>query len=769
MGSETVLRSTFLLVQQIRNNTLRSQVDVNAIGPIIHGYHENPFDLLGPHPIEEDGRQALAVRAYLPESKQVWLVDSRHGVSQPMRRIHPAGLFEAICPADTRGNQPECAYQFRSENESGELRTMHDPYAFQPLLTDYDLHLLGEGRHWQSYQKLGAHPREANGVQGVNFAVWAPNAESVAIVGDFNGWDRRTHAMRKHIPGGVWELFVPGMGPGTLYKYSLKLPGGHTLEKCDPYGFAAEVPPRTANIIADLEQYQWGDSDWLQSRQLLASQQAGGLNRPISAYEVHLGSWQTAESGNSPWLNYRELAHRLVTYCLEMGYTHLELMPVSEHPFTGSWGYQTVGYYAATSRYGSPEDFMYFVDHCHQHGIGVIIDWVPAHFPKDAHGLGQFDGTALYEHADPRQGEHPDWGTKIFNYGRDEVRNFLVSNALFWLDKYHIDGLRVDAVASMLYLDYSRKEGDWVPNQYGGRENLQAISFVKEFNEQVHLQYPGVLTIAEESTAWGGVSRPTYVGGLGFSLKWNMGWMNDTLRYMKHEPIHRQYHHDELTFSLIYAFTENFALPFSHDEVVHGKGSLLDQMPGDLWQKFANLRLLYGYMWTHPGKKLLFMGNDIAQWNEWNCDGQLQWDLLQWDTHQGVKKLVADLNHIYRREPAMHQLDFDAAGFEWIDCHNHSDSILAYLRRALDPEDCLVVVCNFTPVPREGYRLGVPAGGWYDEVLNTDSSYYGGSNVGNASGLQAEQRESHGRPYSLQMTLPPLATMVFKPRKPGTA
>ncbi len=754
---------------------MRSQVDVNAIGPIIHGYHNNPFDLLGPHPIEEDGRQALAVRAYLPESKQVWLVDSQHGISRSMRRIHPAGLFEAICPTEPECNQQPHAYQFRAENESGELRTMHDPYAFQPMLTDYDLHLLGEGRHWNSYQKLGAHPREANSVQGVNFAVWAPNAESVAIVGDFNGWDRRTHAMRKHNPGGVWELFCPGLPLGTLYKYSIKLPGGQTIEKCDPYGFAAEVPPRTANIVTDLDQYQWEDSAWIESRQ-----RHNGLDQPISAYEVHLGSWQApdpekgqsekgqpekGQSESGQWLNYRELAHRLVAYCQEMGYTHLELMPVSEHPFTGSWGYQTVGYFAATSRYGSPEDFMYFVDYCHQNGIGVIIDWVPAHFPKDAHGLGCFDGTALYEHADPRQGEHPDWGTKIFNYGRNEVRNFLVSNALFWLDKYHIDGLRVDAVASMLYLDYSREEGDWVPNQYGGRENLEAISFIKEFNEQVHLQHQGILTIAEESTAWGGVSQPTYVGGLGFSLKWNMGWMNDTLRYMKHEPIHRQYHHDELTFSLIYAFTENFVLPFSHDEVVHGKGSLLDQMPGDLWQKFANLRLLYGYMWTHPGKKVLFMGNDIAQWDEWNCDDQLQWDLLQWDTHQGVKKLVADLNHFYRSEPAMHQVDFDAAGFEWIDCHNYSDSILAFLRRGLDPNDFLVVVSNFTPVPRTGYRLGVPAGGWYDELLNTDSSYYGGSNIGNASGLQADHHESHGRPYSLQMTLPPLSTVVFKPRR----
>ncbi len=739
---------------------MRSQVDVNSIGPVIHGYHENPYDLLGPHPIEENGRRALAVRAYLPESKQVWLVDSKHGYSRPMWRIHPAGLFEAICPSEVHDQQQGNTYQLRTENDLGQQTTMHDPYAFQPLLTDYDLHLLGEGRHWNSYLKLGAHAREVSGIAGVNFAVWAPNAESVAIIGEFNDWDRRTHTMRKHIPSGVWEMFVPGLKPGTHYKYSIKARGGHVLEKCDPYGFAAEVPPRTANIVADLDHYTWGDSDWINTRV-----QHNSLDAPISTYEVHLGSWQRNPDSDSQWLNYRELAHRLVEYCQEMGYTHLQLMPVSEHPFTGSWGYQTVGYYAATSRYGSPEDFMYFVDHCHQNGIGVIIDWVPAHFPKDGHGLDYFDGTALYEHSDPRQGEHPDWGTKIFNYGRNEIRNFLISNALFWLDKYHIDGLRVDAVASMLYLDYSRKDGDWIPNQYGGRENLEAISFIKEFNEQVHLQHPGVLTIAEESTDWGGVSRPTYVGGLGFSLKWNMGWMNDTLRYMQHEPIHRQYHHDELTFSLIYAFSENFALPFSHDEVVHGKGSMLDQMPGDLWQKFANLRLLYGYMWTHPGKKLLFMGGDIAQWNEWDCDGELQWDLLQWETHQGVKKLVADLNHFYRREPAMHQVDFDAAGFEWIDCHNYADCILAYIRRAADPQDMLVVACNFTPVPRDDYRLGVPEGGWYDEVLNTDSAYYGGSNLGNDCGIMAEKSESHGRPFSLVMTLPPLATVVFKPRR----
>ena len=740
---------------------MRSTVDVNAINPVIHGYHENPFEVLGPHVIEENGRQALAVRAYLPQSQQAWLVDPRAGESKPMRRIHPAGLFEAICGPEIHDVEQGRTYQLRAVNSAGEQTTSHDPYAFPPLLSEYDLYLLGEGRHWQSYEKLGAHMRTIGGVTGVNFAVWAPNSESVSIVGDFNGWDRRKHAMRKHIPTGVWELFIPDAKPGLLYKYSVKARGGNVTEKCDPYGFAAELPPRTANIVADLNSYKWNDGEWMANR----ATGANSLDAPMSIYEVHLGSWKQNHGGETQWLNYRDLAHQLVEYCQKMGFTHLELMPVSEHPFTGSWGYQTVGYYAATSRYGTPEDFMYFVDFCHQHNIGVLIDWVPAHFPKDGHGLAKFDGTALYEHADPRQGEHPDWGTNVFNYGRNEVRNFLTSNALFWLDKYHIDGLRVDAVASMLYLDYSRNEGEWIPNQYGGRENLEAISFVKEFNEQVHQQHPGTLTIAEESTAWGGVSRPTYLGGLGFSLKWNMGWMNDTLRYFRHEPIHRQYHHDELTFSLIYAFTENFALPFSHDEVVHGKGALLDQMPGDLWQKFANLRLLYSYQWTHPGKKLLFMGCEIAQWNEWNHDSELQWDLLQWDTHQGVQKMMADLNQLYRNEKSFHQVDFESTGFEWIDCHNYANSILAYLRRAKDPNDYTLVACNFTPVPRHNYRLGVPEGGWYGEIFNSDSAYYGGSNVGNYPGVMAEKSESHGRPFSISLTLPPLSVVVLKPTR----
>ena len=623
--------------------------------------------------------------------------------------------------------------------------------------SDYDCHLLGEGTHWGIYQLLGAHLETVDGVEGVHFGVWAPNADSIQVVGDFNAWTGSDHEMRKLIPSGIWELFIPEASEGEAYKFRLQS-GGNTLEKSDPFGFAAEIPPRTASIVSDLDRYVWGDADWLQSRA-----QSNGLNAPISIYEVHLGSWQRDEDHENGWFSYRELAHRLVEYCTRMGYTHLQLLPVSEHPFTGSWGYQTVGYYAATSRYGTPQDLMYFIDYCHQHGLGVILDWVPAHFPRDAHGLRQFDGTALYEHADPRQGEHPDWGTMVFNYDRNEVRNFLLANALFWLDKYHIDGLRVDAVASMLYLDYSREEGEWIPNEFGGRENLGAVSLLKEFNEKVHLEYPGVLTIAEESTAWGGVSRPTYLGGLGFSLKWNMGWMNDTLRYMRHEPIHRKFHHDELTFSLIYAFTENFCLPLSHDEVVHGKGSLLDQMPGDLWQKFANLRLLYTYMWTHPGKNLLFMGSDFGQWNEWNHDDGLQWDLLQWDSHKGLQACVADLNRIYRSEPALHEVDFDPEGFEWIDCNDYENSTICYLRRARDPSNFLLVCCNFTPVVRNNYHIGVPEFTRYEEIFNSDSTYYDGSDVGNGTGVLATRNPLHGRPYSLELTIPPLGVTILKP------
>lgn len=737
---------------------MRTQLSVQGISQLVAGTLENPAQLLGPHRLTVGDRQAISVRAFLPNSQQVWLVDNELNEVMPMRRIHPSGFYEAIRP----NNSGTSNYRLRVANKNGEITDMHDPYAVQPLLTDFDLFLFGEGRNWQLYDKMGAHPRTVDDVIGVNFAVWAPNAESVHVVGDFNGWDGAQHVMRKHIPAGVWELFVPNIRPGEKYKYRIKMKGGHSIEKSDPYGFYAEMPPRTASIVTELGQFTWDDQAWLDKRAA-----KDPLREACNIYELHLGSWRRDHNGHHGWMNYREIARQLVAYCNEMGFTHVELMPISEHPFTGSWGYQTVGYFGVTSRYGTCEDFMYFVNHCHQHGIGVILDWVPAHYPKDGHGLRHFDGSALYEHADPRQGEHPDWGTMIFNYGRNEVRNFLVSNALFWLDKYHIDGLRVDAVASMLYLDYSRKEGEWVPNAYGGRENLDAIHMLREFNEQAHAQFPGVITMAEESTAWPGVSRPTSGGGLGFSIKWNMGWMNDTLRYMRHDAIHRQYHHDELTFSLIYAFTENFALPLSHDEVVHGKGALISQMSGDLWQKFANLRLLYSYMWTHPGKKLLFMGSEFAQWHEWDYDSEIQWDLLAWDTHKGVKAMLADLNKLVINEPALHQLDFDGRGFEWMDCMNRQDSMISYVRRAENPDDFVLVVCNFTPVVRENYLLAAPKAGYYREIFNSDSSYYAGSNVGNFPGVQATNTPHHGRSASMRINLPPLATVVFKPEFQG--
>lgn len=733
---------------------MRTQLSLQGISRLVDGTLENPAQLLGPRPVSDCGRQAISVRAYLPDSDQVWLVDREHHEVRPMRRIHPAGFYEALRPAHHINSN----YRLRVARKNGQIIEMHDPYAVDPLLTEFDLFLFGQGRNWKIYEKLGAHSRVVDDVTGVNFAVWAPNAESVQVIGDFNHWNGHQHAMRKHIPAGVWELFVPDLKPGEKYKFRIRIKGGHTIEKCDPYAFYAELPPRTASIVSDLSSYQWSDAEWLERR-------AGRnpLNDAINVYELHLGSWRRDPNGHHGWMNYRDIAHQLVKYCKEMGFTHVELMPISEHPFTGSWGYQTVGYYGVTSRYGTPEDFMYFVDHCHQNGLGVILDWVPAHYPKDGHGLRHFDGSALYEHADPRQGEHPDWGTMIFNYGRNEVRNFLVANALFLFDKYHIDGLRVDAVASMLYLDYSRNAGEWIPNAYGGRENLDAIHMLREFNEEAHGQYPGILTLAEESTAWPGVSRPTSCGGLGFSIKWNMGWMNDTLRYMRHEPVHRQFHHDELTFSLIYAFTENFALPLSHDEVVHGKGSLISQMSGDLWQKFANLRLLYSYMWTHPGKKLLFMGSEFAQWHEWDYDSEIQWDLLAWDTHKGVKSMLADLNHMVIREPALHEVDFEGDGFEWIDSMNRDASVISFIRKAADPKDFVIVACNFTPVVREGYRLGTPQAGFYREIFNSDSSYYAGSNVGNSPGCMAKAEPHHGRPASIQLNLPPLATVVLKP------
>ncbi len=597
-----------------------------------------------------------------------------------------------------------------------------------PFLTSYDLHLLAEGTHYRAWEKLGAHLIDRDGEQGTHFAVWAPNARQVAVVGDFNGWDDERNQLDCAGDSGIWRGFVPGIGAGAIYKYDiLSQHNNYRVQKADPYSFFFEIRPATASIVWDLAGYSWQDDDWMAGR---GERHHHGA--PIAVYEVHLGSWRRDENGN--WLSYRQIADRLADYVGHMGFTHVELLPVSEHPFDGCWGYQTIGYFAPTSRFGTPQDFMYLVDTLHARGIGVILDWVPAHFPRDAHGLGYFDGTHLYEHADPRQGEHVDWGTFIFNYGRREVVNFLLSNALFWLEVYHIDGLRVDAVASMLYLDYSRKEGEWIPNRYGGRENLEAIEFFKRFNLLVYQEHPDVMTIAEESTAWPMVSRPTYVGGLGFGFKWNMGWMHDTLLYMAKDPIYRTYHHHNLTFSLLYAFQENFVLPFSHDEVVHGKGSMIGKMPGDDWQKFANLRLLYGYMYTHPGKKLLFMGSEIGQWQEWNHDSEIGWPLLDSAFHQGLQRWVRDLNTFLRGKPALHELDSEAAGFAWIDCNDSAQSILSYLRRGKDPEATLVCIANFTPVVRYNYRVGVPQPGFWDEVLNSDAPLYGGSGQGNLGG-----------------------------------
>ena len=627
-----------------------------------------------------------------------------------------------------------------------------------PLLTDYDLYLLAQGTHYRSYEKLGAHLVDVDGQRGTRFAVWAPNAQAVSVVGDFNEWNTQRHPMiLRHQDAGIWECFIPGIGPGTLYKYFVASKfNGYAAEKADPYAFASELRPRSASKVWDLSGYAWGDTEWLAARR-----QANVLEAPMAIYELHLGSWMRAPEEGNRWLTYREVAPKLAEYVREMGYTHVEFLPLTEHPFDGSWGYQTIGYYAPTSRFGDPQDLMFLIDTLHQNGIGVLMDWVPAHFPRDAHGLAYFDGTHLYEHADPRKGTHQEWGTLIFNYGRWEVVNFLLSNALFWLDKYHIDGLRVDAVASMLYLDYSRKEGEWLPNEYGGRENLEAVAFLRRFNELVYGQNDGVVTMAEESTSWGMVSRPTYVGGLGFGFKWDMGWMNDTLSYIQHDPVHRKFHHNDLTFRMLYAFTENFVLPLSHDEVVHGKGALLSKMPGDDWQKCANLRVLLGYMYTQPAKKLLFMGGDIGQWSEWNHDGSVEWHLLEYAPHRGLQRWVRDLNTFYRGEPALHQLDCDPAGFEWIDCHDSDDSTLSYLRRGRDG-GVVVVACNFTPVPREQFVIGVPYGGYWREVLNSDATLYGGSGMGNAGGVQAEEVASHARPYRLVLTLPPLATVVFR-------
>jgi 1,4-alpha-glucan branching enzyme len=623
-------------------------------------------------------------------------------------------------------------------------------------ISQFDLHLLSEGKHYRSFDKLGAHLRTVNGTTGVHFAVWAPNAEQVDVIGDFNGWTMGATPLQLRHDAGVWEGFVPRVGAGSLYKYRVVSRfNGYVSERADPYGFGAEIRPQTASEVVDLDAYAWHDETWMVHR--------GETNwraAPLSIYEVHLGSWKRSPE-HGGWLTYRALADELARYVLEMGYTHVQLLPITEHPFDGSWGYQTIGYYAPTSRFGSPLDFMSFVDTLHQAGIGVLLDWVPAHFPSDGHGLAYFDGTHLYEHADPRQGRHPDWNTLVFNYGRPEVRNFLISNALFWLEKYHIDGLRVDAVASMLYLDYGRQAGEWIPNRFGGHENLEAIDFLRELNTVVYREHPSAITVAEESTAWLMVSRPTYLGGLGFSFKWNMGWMHDMLDYMSHDPVHRSYHHDRLTFSLVYAFAENFVLPFSHDEVVYGKRSLVEKMPGDDWQRFANVRLVCGYQFGHPGKKLQFMGCEFGQRVEWNHDASLDWHLLDQPLHAGLRQWVRDLNQLYRRSTALHERDDDQGGFEWIDCNDHQRSIVSFIRCGRTSDDVLLFVFNFTPVPRHGERVGAPVGGFWREVLNSDALVYGGSGLGNAGGVQAVSEPHHGRLYRLDITAPPLGVVIF--------
>ena len=716
---------------------------------IIDGDHSNPFGVLGLHRVRLVRGDALALRAFVPWATQVEAIDLDNGGALPLERVHGAGFFEGV-----RDAQQPFRYRLRATDASGSTRELYDPYSFPSTLGELDLHLLGEGTDLLLYEKLGAHTDTIADVRGVRFAVWAPNAERVSVVGEFNEWDGRTHVMRLHPGIGVWELFVPELGEGAIYKYEIKPRHGAPFLKADPVGFRSEVRPATASVVHDIGRYEWSDQEWLERRA-----RANAVREPMLTYEVHLGSWRWVD--DRP-LTYLEMAEQLPAYLEEMGFTHVELLPVMEHPYDPSWGYQVTGYFAPTSRFGSPDDFKHLVNELHRRGIGVILDWVPAHFPKDAAGLRRFDGSPLYEHEDPRQGEHPDWGTMIFNYGRHEVRNFLLSNALFWIEEYHADGLRVDAVASMLYLDYSRNEGEWLPNQYGGRENLEAIDFFRTLNRIVRERVPGALMIAEESTAWPGVTQAPEYGGLGFHFKWNMGWMNDFLRFIEHDTVYRKYHFGLLTFSLMYSFSERFVLPFSHDEVVHGKRALLDKMPGDAWQKFANLRLTLGFMWAHPGKQLLFMGCEIGQWREWSEARSLDWHLLEWPTHRGLQRWVADLNRVYREQPALWECDESHEGFEWIDFHDVENSVVAFTRKGLDPASEVVVICNFTPVPRHDYRLGVAEPGRYRELLNSDAELYGGSNLGNQGWVGTSSTESHGRPHSMLLTLPPLGFLILQ-------
>ena len=720
---------------------------------LVAGEHGDPHQLLGPHRRQGE-RPTTFVRGWRPDATEMSLV-LEDGSTHPMVRVHDAGVFSVELPVAELG-----AYRFEVGYADGQSFVLDDPYRFWPTVGDLDLHLFGEGRHEQLWRMLGAHVRTTEGVAGTSFSVWAPSARAVRVVGDFNDWDGRLHPMRSLGSSGVWELFLPGVEAGSRYKFEILTPAGHLRLKADPMAFAAEPLPGTASVVEE-SHYVWGDGDWLEERR-----STDPLQRPLSVYEVHLGSWRRVPEEEDRSLTYRELATQLVDYVAEQGFTHVELLPVAEHPYAPSWGYQVSSYFAPTARFGSPDDFRALVDAFHARGIGVLVDWVPAHFPKDDWALARFDGTALYEHEDPRQGEHPDWGTLVFNFGRNEVRNFLMASGRYWVEELHVDGLRVDAVASMLYLDYSRKEGEWVPNRHGGRENLEAVSFLQEFNALMHGRHPGVLTVAEESTAWPGVSRPVYVGGLGFGHKWNMGWMHDTLDYFSKDPIHRRFHHHLLTFGLLYAFSENFVLPLSHDEVVHGKGSLLTKMPGDAWQQLANLRALYGWMFAHPGKQLLFMGCELAQGREWAAESSIDWHLLDEPGHAGVQALVRDLNRMHRTEPALWSGDFDAAGFEWIDANDADQSCYSFLRLPVGegvggrPVACMA---NLTPVPRYGYRVGLPRGGRWEVLLNTDATCFAGSGIDVGPVLEAEERSWHGEDHSVVLTLPPLGVVWLAP------
>ena len=715
---------------------------------LVRGELRDPHSVLGKHP-SPDGTGTV-VRALRPEAQTVRVIVDGE-VAAKLENVHPAGLFEGTVEG-ALGD-----YQLEVDYTNGATFCLRDPYAFLPTIGDLDLHLAGEGTHTRLWEKLGAHRRVMDGVEGVSFAVWAPNARGVRVVGDFNSFDGRLHQMRTLGSSGIWELFIPDIHDGSLYKFEVLTAQGHLILKTDPLAFATEQPggAHPGTCIVHTPTYEFTDDEWMSRRESLES-----YKEPMSVYEVHLGSWRRRSDGEP--MNYRELGRALADYCSEMGFTHVELLPVAEHPFTGSWGYQVSNYFAPTARYGSPDDFRFFVDTLHNAGIGVLVDWVPAHFPKDEWALARFDGTALYEHVDPRKGEHPDWGTLVFNYGRNEVRNFLISNALYWVEEFHVDGLRVDAVASMLYLDYSREEGEWVPNMFGGRENLEAIEFMKQLNETIHGEHPGVLMIAEESTAWPGVSRPVHLGGLGFGFKWNMGWMHDTLSYFSKEPIYRRYHHNNLTFSLMYAFSENFMLPISHDEVVHGKGSLIGKMPGDEWQSFANLRSLFAYMWAHPGKQLIFMGCEIGQYAEWNHDTSLDWHLLDNAPHKGVQLLVRDLNRAYKEVAALWEMDHSPEGFRWIDANDADNNVLSFFRSNEAGDEHLVCVCNLSPIPRTGFRLGLPQGGNYFEVVNSDAAVYGGTNMGNMGTVVAEDEPWHGLDHSAVITLPPLGVIWLR-------